>query len=76
MIQGLAVVVDLLVVPLFPLVMIPAVLYVFTSSLKAEFAFNITWWFVVGVNVVLLLADVWMLEVHLYWHLSTGTSRP
>jgi len=50
LVAGTAILLHLLVVPILPIVLVPTALYLFTSSLAAEFAFTMVWWFVVGVN--------------------------
>jgi len=41
LVAGTAILLHLLVVPILPIVLVPTALYLFTSSLAAEFAFTI-----------------------------------
>ena len=42
LVDGLALLVLLLVIPVLPVVLVPTAFYLFTESLAAEFAFTIT----------------------------------
>jgi hypothetical protein len=58
------------VIPVLPVVLVPTAFYLFTESLAAEFAFTMTWWFVVGVNAALFLAGVWQMSQESIWYLA------